>query len=50
MWLLNKVIQENPKKALAYSEKLYTIQQDNKSAHWRIIDKRARQTLGLTTS
>ena len=50
MWLLNKIIQEHPKKALAYSEKLYIIQQQHKSAPWQVIDSYVKEEIGLTNA
>ena len=49
MWLLNKVILQDPKKALAYSENLYIIQQQHKSAPWQVIDHYTREKINLTS-
>ena len=50
MWLLNKIIEEDAKKALAYSEKLFKIHLQDKSAHWRELDLKVRQNLNLTNN
>jgi len=50
MWLLNKIIEEDAKKALAYSENLFKIHLQDKGAHWRDLDLKVRQNLNLTNN